>query len=111
MNLGYNPSNMPTGMNAPVAFMAPPPNLLNVEQVPNLTEQENNHRFHKKNNHRFHKKRKSPPLKNHFSTDIDYTNKILIVGGIISLIGFAYIISPFKNSRYSFSRSILYNII
>ena len=103
MNLGYNPSNMPIGMNAPVAFMAPPPNLLNVEQVPNLTDQENNHRFHRK--------RQQPPLKNHFSTNIDYTNKILIVGGIISLIGVAYIISPFKNSRYSFSRSMLYNII
>jgi hypothetical protein len=94
---------MPNGMQAPVAFMSPQPNLLNVEQVPNYSEQENNHRFHKK--------RKSPPLKNHFTTNIDYTNKILIVGGIISLVGFAYIISPFKNSRYSFSRSILYNII
>jgi hypothetical protein len=103
LNLGYNPSNVPNGMHAPVAFMSPPPNLLNSIQVPNLSDQENNHRFHKK--------RKSPPLKNHFSTDIDYTNKILIGVGIISLVGFAYIISPFKNSRYSFSRSILYNIL
>jgi hypothetical protein len=103
LNLGYNPSNMPNGIHAPHAFMSPQPNLLNVEQVPNLTEQENNNRFHKK--------RKSPPLKNHFSTNIDYTNKIMIGVGIISLVGFAYIISPFKNSRYSFSRSILYNII
>ena len=37
LNLGYNPSNMPNGMQVPRAFMAPPPNLLNVEQVPNLS--------------------------------------------------------------------------
>ena len=88
LNLGYNPSNMPNGMHAPHAFMPPPPNLLNVEQFPNLTEQENIHRFHRK--------RQLPPSKNHFSTNIDYTNKILIVGGIISLVGFAYILSPFR---------------
>ena len=94
MNLGYNPSNIPNGMQTPVAFMPPPKNLLNVEQVPNLSDQENIHRYHKK--------RKSPPLKNHFSTDIDYTNKILIVGGIVSLVGFAYILSPFQpRQRYS----------
>ena len=88
LNLGYNPSNMPNGMQAPHAFMAPPPNLLAVRQVPNLTEQENIHRFHRK--------RTISPSKNHFTTDIDYTNKILIVGGIVSLIGFAYILSPFR---------------
>ena len=94
LNLGYSPSNMPNGMHAPVAFMAPPSNLLNVEQVPNLTEQENIHRFHKK--------RQLPPSKFHFSTDIDYTNKILIGGGIIALVGFAYILSPFQpRQRYS----------
>jgi hypothetical protein len=87
LNLGYNPSNMPNGMHAPVAFM-PPPNLLNSIQVPNLSEQENIHRFHRK--------RQLPPSKNHFTTDIDYTNKILIAGGIISLVGFAYILSPFR---------------
>jgi len=85
---------MPNGMQAPVAFMAPPPNLLNSIQVPNLSEQENIHRFHKK--------RQLPPSKNHFSTDIEYTNKILIVGGIIALAGFAYILSPFQpRQRYS----------
>ena len=101
MNLGHSPSNM----KAPVAFMAPPKNLLNSIQVPNLTEQENIHRFHRN--------RQLPPSKNHFSTDIEYTNKILIGVGIISLVGFAYILSPFRNrQRYSlFSRSILYNII
>jgi len=94
LNLGYNPSNMPNGMHAPVAFMAPPPNLLNVRQVPNLSEQENINRFHRK--------RQLPPSKNHFTTDIDYTNKILIAGGIISLVGFAYILSPFRpRQRYS----------
>ena len=94
LNLGYNPSNMPSGMQAPRAFMSPPPNLLNVRQVPNLTEQENIHRFHRK--------RTIPPSKNHFTTDIDYTNKILIVGGIVSLVGFAYILSPFRpRQRYS----------
>ena len=94
LNFGYNPSNMPNSMHAPVAFMAPPPNLLNSIQVPNLTEQENIHRFHRK--------RPLPPSKNHFTTDIDYTNKILIVGGIISLVGFAYILSPFRpRQRYS----------
>ena len=93
LNLGYSPSNMPSGMHAPVAFMSPPPNLLNVRQVPNLTEQENIHRFHRK--------RQLPPS-NHFTTDIDYTNKILIVGGIVSLVGFAYILSPFRpRQRYS----------
>jgi hypothetical protein len=94
LNLGYNPSNMPNGMHAPVAFMSPQPNLLNSIQVPNLTEQENIHRFHRK--------RQLPPSKNHFSTNIDYTNKILIAGGIISLVGFAYILSPFQpRQRYS----------
>ena len=94
LNLGYNPSNMPNGMQAPHAFMSPPPNLLNSIQVPNLTEQENIHRFHRK--------RQLPPSKNIFTTDIDYTNKILIVGGIISLVGFAYILSPFQpRQRYS----------
>ena len=88
LNFGYNPSNMPNGMHAPVAFMAPPPNLLNSIQVPNLTEPENINRFHRK--------RTIPPSKNHFTTDIDYTNKILIVGGIVSLVGFAYILSPFR---------------
>ena len=93
LNLGYNPSNMPSGMHAPVAFMAPP-NLLNSIQVPNLTEQENIHRFHRK--------RQLPPSKNIFTTDIDYTNKIMIVGGIMSLVGFAYILSPFRpRQRYS----------
>jgi hypothetical protein len=87
LNLGYNPSNMPDGIQAPVAFMAPP-NLLNVRQVPNLSEQENIHRFHRK--------RQLPPSKNHFTTNIDYTNKILIAGGIVSLVGFAYILSPFR---------------
>jgi hypothetical protein len=91
MNLGYTPSNIPNGMHA---FMPPPPNLLNSIQVPNLSDQENIHRFHKK--------RKLPPLKNHFTTNIDYTNKIMIVGGIISLVGFAYILSPFQpRQRYS----------
>jgi hypothetical protein len=61
---------------------------LTVKQVPNLTEQENIHRFHRK--------RTIVPSKNHFTTDVDYTNKILIVGGIISLVGFAYILSPFR---------------
>jgi hypothetical protein len=94
MNLGYNPSNMPNDMQVPHAFMSPPPNLLNSIQVPNLTEQENINRYHKK--------RQLPPLKNHFTTNIDYTNKILIVGGIISLVGFAYILSPFQpRQRYS----------
>jgi len=88
LNLGYNPSNMPNGMQAPHSFMAPPSNLLNVRQVPNLTEQENIHRFHRK--------RTISPSKNHFTTDIDYTNKILIVGGIVSLVGFVYILSPFR---------------
>jgi len=94
MNLGHNPSNIPNGMQAPHAFMAPPPNLLNSIQVPNLTEQENIHRFHRN--------RQLPPSKNHFSTDIEYTNKILIGVGIISLVGFAYILSPFQpRQRYS----------
>jgi hypothetical protein len=94
LNLGYNPSNMPNGMQVPHAFMSPPPNLLNSIQVPNLTEQENIHRFHRK--------RQLPPSNNHFTTDIDYTNKILIAGGIISLAGFAYILSPFRSrQRYS----------
>ena len=105
LNLGYNPSNMPNGIHAPHAFMSPQPNLLNVEQFPNLSEQENIHRLHRK--------RQLPPSKNHFSTNIDYTNKIKIGVGIISLVGLAYILSPFRNrQRYSlFSRSILYNII
>ena len=63
LNLGYKPSNMPNGMQAPHSFMAPPSNLLNVRQVPNLTEQENIHRFHRK--------RTISPSKNHFTTDID----------------------------------------
>ena len=88
MNLGYNPSNMPNGMQAPQAFMPPPSNLLTVKQVPNLTEQENLHHGHRK--------RTIAPSKNHFTTDIDYTKKILIVGGIVSLVGFAYILSPFR---------------
>ena len=43
LNPGYNPSNMPYGMQAPQAFMAPPSNLrsLQIKQVPNLTTQEN----------------------------------------------------------------------
>ena len=61
---------------------------LHIERVPNLTEQENIHRFHRK--------RTISPSKNYFTTDIDYTNKILIVGGIVSLVGFAYILSPFR---------------
>ena len=88
LNLGYNPSNMPNGMQAPQAFMSPPSNLLTVKQVPNLTEQENIHRFHRK--------RTISPSKNYFTTDIDYTNKIMIVGGIVSLVGFVYILSPFR---------------
>ena len=88
LNLGYNPSNMPNGMHAPHAFMAPPPNLLTARQVPNLSDQENINRFHRK--------RPLPPSNNHFTTNIDYTNKILIVGGIVSLVGFAYILSPFR---------------
>ena len=91
LNLGYNPSNVPNGIHA---FMPPPKNLLNSIQVPNLSDQENIHRYHKK--------RQLPPSKFHFSTDIDYTNKILIAGGIISLVGFAYILSPFQpRQRYS----------
>ena len=88
LNLGYNPSNMPDGIHAPHAFMSPQPNLLNVEQVPNLSDQENIHRFHRK--------RQLPPSNNHFTTNIDYTNKIMIAGGIMSLVGFAYILSPFR---------------
>ena len=91
LNLGYNPSNMPNGMQDHQAFMASlPPNVrsLTVKHVPNLTEQENLHHGHKK--------RAIVSSKNHFTTDVDYTNKIMIVGGIISLVGFAYILSPFR---------------
>jgi len=61
---------------------------LTVKQAPNLTMQENIHRFHRK--------RAIDPSKNYFTTDVDYTNKILIVGGIVSLVGLAYILSPFR---------------
>ena len=90
LNLGYNPSNMPNGMQAPQAFMAPPSNLrsLQIKQVPNLTTQENLHHGHRK--------RTIAPSKNHFTIGTDYTNKILIIGGIVSLVGFTYILSPFR---------------
>ena len=88
LNLGYNPSNMPNGLQAPQAFMAPPSNLLTIKQVPNLTTQENLHHGHRK--------RAIAPPNNHFTIGTDYTNKILIVGGIVSLVGFAYILSPFR---------------
>ena len=90
LNLGYNPSNMPNGMQAPQAFMAPPSNLrsLQIKQVPNLTTQENLHHGHRK--------RTIAPSKNHFTIGTDYTNKILIAAGIVSLVGFTYILSPFR---------------
>ena len=87
LNPGYNSSNMPYGLQP---FMAPPSNLrsLQIKQVPNLTEQENLHHGHRK--------RTIAPSKNHFTIGTDYTNKILIAGGIVSLVGFAYILSPFR---------------
>ena len=61
---------------------------LRIEQVPNLTEQENLHHYHKK--------RAIAPPNNHFTTNTEYTNKILIAGGIVSMVGFAYLLLPFR---------------
>ena len=55
---------------------------LRFEQVPNLTAQENLHHYHRK--------RAKVPLNNYFTTDTDYTNRIILIGGIAATVGVAY---------------------
>ena len=97
MNQTPNSSvNMPDGMQYPQPFMPPPRNLrsLHIEQVPNITTPENVHRGHRK--------RAIAPPNNHFTIGTDYTNRILLIGGVTAVIGVAYMFlypMPFRNRR------------
>ena len=87
----HSSANMIDGMSYPSHDFR----SLHIEQVPNITTLENIHHGHRKI--------AIAPPKNHFTIGTDYTNRVLLIGGIASVIGVAYMFlypMPFRTRRY-----------